>query len=205
MIYGLVKDDKVVKLYFGRPQWWFNDGTPVDNEFLVNEGVYQIIQNAPPGHLKQFDRRTAQQDELTIDHEKKEIHGWFIYIERDFWEVKAEERRKFELAVQKFLTEKIDGRDRYTPHHMEAFMGAQHEILSIPVEYRSPAMNELLNKIIAVRDWKLYVMEYWKLKDQELADAEDWNALFSVDLELSSLEHDDPNVELAELIAVLGE
>ena len=117
---------------------------------------------------------------------------------------KTAKRRTYELATQHFLETLPDGRDRYRPHHTEAFLSAQGEILAIPQEHWTPSMTTLMAKLWSLRDWKMAVTSHWRQQDAALADAENMEALETVRLNLEQFDPTDPGVTLADVLAALG-
>jgi hypothetical protein len=105
MLYGKIKDNQVAK-FMQKPQWYFSDGTLVDDEYLANELIYKIPESASD-YIDDYDRdryvRSINNlNDLIINNDDKIITNYFKYTAKDISQVLLEKKNKIkELRDQK--------------------------------------------------------------------------------------------------------
>ena len=74
MLYAHTKENKVYKIT-GKPKWFFDDGTQVDDTYLKNEGIFPVQENNP------------DYNRLTHKIVEKDITDWIIgdnFVEKTY-------------------------------------------------------------------------------------------------------------------------
>lgn len=85
-MYGQIELDKVTRIFRGKPKWYFDDGSQVDEEYLIGENVYPIEQVEPQDKLY-YTYSQAELTDLVIDEENKVIKGFHIYTPKPLEDV----------------------------------------------------------------------------------------------------------------------
>ena len=123
-------------------------------------------------------------------------------IEDDLASVQFRVKRKSELKTQRFIENKPNGEDRYKWFQGVAVLNAKFSIMSIPEEYRTQPMIDILSRILEVELWQesVYVHYYVFLQSiMEMTNVAD--VLDALDgFDLSGFELTDPDVSLAEVL-----
>jgi hypothetical protein len=82
--YGEVKDGKVTKLFYKKPNWFINEEKTkkvTDND-LINMGVYPIVRDLESFDSKKEIMAFKPKSELVIDEAGKKITGYYYKVEK---------------------------------------------------------------------------------------------------------------------------
>jgi len=104
-MYGQIEEGKVVKIFHSTPKWYFDDGTQVNEEYLISENVYPIEDVDPAKQNMYYTMSTNRNnlEELVIDETNKLIKNYFVYNTRPLEEVLEEvyDNKKFEIFAKR--------------------------------------------------------------------------------------------------------
>ena len=104
-MYGQIEEGKVVKIYHRTPKWYFDDGTQVNEEYLISENVYPI-EDVDPTKQNIYSTISTNRnnlEELVIDETNKLIKNYFVYTTRPLEEIQEEvyTKKKFEIFAKR--------------------------------------------------------------------------------------------------------
>lgn len=83
-MYGKIIDNNIVEIYTEKPKWYFDNGSPVDDEYLVEQNIYPLdIQDGmPEDYLElpiKYNKILNQPFQMALDLENKVIKNVFVY------------------------------------------------------------------------------------------------------------------------------